>query len=200
VKNVAVGAALGILLGLLVGLSASEVVAGVVTGLVGLLGTILGLRSEDAAGPLPGGNAARVGGFAVAMAVILVLALLVRTHGLLEPSPAERAAAWAEAGFSAKEAAEIVVFERTGLLPKNRTAGAAVGTKGGTGALFGADSAEICDTLLSRNYGAAQALDGALRAEGGPWEALAASVSNSLNDAERLRGLRGALEAACNIK
>ena len=65
----------------------------VVAGLVGLLGTILGLRSEDAAGPLPGGNAARIAGFAVAMAVTLVLALLVRTHGLLEPSPAERAAA-----------------------------------------------------------------------------------------------------------
>jgi hypothetical protein len=196
-KDIGVGAALGVLLGMLVGLSASEVVAGVVTGLVGLLGVLFGLRSENAAGPLPGGNGARVVGFALAMAVSLPLAVAIRAHGVLEPAPLARAEDWIAAGVPAAEAAELVVFERTGLLPKDRETGSATRLVSGTGALFSAESMAACDTLLGRRYESATALEGALAAEGGDWQRLAAAVPSGLDDAERLQQLQAAAEAAC---
>jgi xanthosine utilization system XapX-like protein len=197
VKDFLAGAALGVLLGLLVGLSASEVVAGVVTGLVGLLGTMLGLRSEQAAGFLPGGNAARVGGFAAAMAVALVFGVIARTHGWLQPSPAERAAEWVAAGMSQQDAAALVAFERTGLLPPDRSAGAAAASTAATGALFSGESLAACDSLLSRNYATAMAFESALQAEGGDWAALVTRAPSGLEDAARRAWLQQAVEAAC---
>ena len=185
-KNVIVGAALGILLGLLVGLSASEVLA-----------TVLGLRSEDAGGLLPGGNGARIGGFAVGMAIALMVGVVIRTHGMLEPSPSERAAAWVEAGLSEMDAVQLVAFERTGLIPAGRTVGKAAGSVASTGALFSAESLALCDTLMSRNYGSAAILDSALRAETDEWAAVADSVPKSLGDAARKQALLTAMEAKC---
>lgn len=196
-KNFGVGIALGLLLGLLVGLSASEVVAGVVTGLVGLLGTLFGLRSEAAAGPLPGGNGARVAGFALAMAVAMLAAVFVRTHGLLEPSPAESAARWVKAGLPKDEAARLVAFERTGLLPEGRAVGAVSRAKAGTGALFSSESLGACDSLQNRNYGTAEALQGALEFEGGDWAALVARAPKEMTGPERLAWLKQQVGEAC---
>ncbi len=197
-KNFAVGAALGVLLGLLVGLSASEVVAGVITGLVGLLGTVLGLRSETAAGPIPGGNGARVGGFAIAMAAALLAGILVRTHGLLEPSPADRAALWIDAGLSPADAAALVAFNRTGLLPESRVAGVMSQQKSGTGALFSdSETLRSCDILLTRRYETVGAMESALRVEGGDWVKLIARVPVSLPEEERLKQLKAVVEGAC---
>lgn len=196
-KNFGVGIALGLLLGVLVGLSASEVVAGVVTGLVGLLGTLFGLRSEEAAGPLPGGNGARVAGFALAMVAALLAAVFVRTHGLLEPSPAESAARWVAAGLPEDEAARLVAFERTGLLPEGRAVGTVSRTKAGTGALFSSESLGACDSLQSRNYETAAALEGALQFEGGDWAALVARAPKEMAGPDRLAWLKQQVGEAC---
>jgi len=196
-KNFGIGVAIGVLLGLLVGLSASEVVAGVVTGLVGLLGTLFGLRSEAAAGPLPGGNGARVAGFAIAMALTLLAAIFVRTHGLLEPSPEESAARWIAAGLPATEAARLVAFERTGLLPEGRASGTVSRTKASTGALFSGEGLEACDALQSRTYGSAAVLVGALEAEGGDWPKLVVGMPPDLSNAEQLDYLLRKIDEVC---
>lgn len=196
-KNFGTGIAMGLLLGLIVGLSASEVVASVVAGLVGLLGTLLGLRSEEAAGILPGGNGARVAGFALAMVAALLIGIFVRTHGLLEPSPQESAAAWVAAGLTEKEAAQLVAFERTGLLPEGRSAGDANRSRAGTGALFSTASLDSCDTLQSRTYTSLEAMTGALEAEGGDWQRLAANVPTGLTTAGRLNWLQLQVDEVC---
>ena len=185
------------MLGLLVGLSASEVVAGVVTELVGLLGTLFGLRSEDAAGPLPGGNGARVAGFALAMVVAMLAAVFVRTHGWLEPSPADAAAAWVEAGLSKEDAARLVAFERTGLLPEGRAVGTVNRTKASTGALFGAESLGACDALQSRRYETSAAIEGALQFEGGDWATLVSRAPAGTTGPERLKWLQQQVDETC---
>ncbi len=196
-RNFGVGVTLGLLLGLLVGLSVSEVVAGVVTGLVGLLGTLFGLRSENAAGPLPGGNGARVAGFALAMVAPMLAAVFVRTHGLLEPSPAENAAKWVEAGLSHEEAARLVAFERTGLLPEGRAVGTVNRTKASTGALLGTESLGACDALQSRNYETATGIEGALQFEGSDWADLVAKVPSGMTATERLQWLQQRVDEIC---
>lgn len=188
---------MGLLLGLLVGLSASEVVASVVAGLVGLLGTFFGLRSESAAGILPGANGARVAGFALAMVVALLVGIFVRTHGLLEPTPQESAASWVDAGLSKSEAAQLVVFERTGLLPEGRSAGNANRSKASTGALFSTESLDACDTFQSRTYSSLEAMTGALEAEGGDWERLASDVPSELSALARLEWLKQQVDKVC---
>jgi hypothetical protein len=196
-NNFGIGAAMGLLLGLIVGLSASDVVASVVAGLVGLLGTLLGLRSETAAGILPGGNGARVAGFALAMVVALLIGIHVRTHGLLEPTPQESAATWVAAGLSENEAAQLVVFERTGLLPEGRSAGNANRARAGTGALFSAESLDSCDTLQSRTYTSVEAMTGALEAEGGDWQRLASNTPTELTASARLNWLQLQVDQVC---
>ena len=169
-RNFGVGAALGIFLGLLIGLSVSEVVAGIVTGLVAILGTLFGLRSEAAAGPIPGGNGARIAGFALAATLALLAALLARTHGWLEPTPHEIQARWVAAGFSAKDASDLAAFQRLGLVPAGRTAGEAKTSK---------------------------AMASALNAEGGVWKQLAASIPADTGEAARLAALKAAVAALC---
>lgn len=197
-RNFSIGAAVGLLLGLIVGLAASEVVASVVAGLVGLLGALFGLRSEAATGILPGVNGARVAGFALAMVASLLFGVYVRTHGLLEPTPQESVATWMEAGLSQKEAAQLVVFERTGLLPEGRSSGSPDRQVAGTGALFSTESLDSCDTLQSRNYTSIEAMKGALDAEGGDWQSLALSVPAELSSAGQLEWLQRQVNKACS--
>lgn len=197
-RNFGVGAALGLFLGLLIGLSASQVVAGVVTGLVAILGALFGLRSEAASGPLPGGNAGRVAGFAVAGTLAVVVGLVARTHGWLEPSPAHIRERWQAAGFSENDARDLAAFERLGLVPAGRQAGEAKTAAARTGALFAnAADNDACDALLARSYGSAAAMAGAMQAEGGVWAKLAASVAADLDDAARLAALKAAVSALC---
>ena len=197
-RNFGVGAALGIFLGLLIGLSVSEVVAGIVTGLVAILGTLFGLRSAAAAGPIPGGNGARIAGFALAATLALLAALLARTHGWLEPTPHEIQARWVAAGFSAKDASDLAAFQRLGLVPAGRTAGEAKTSKAGTGALYASHSDDdACEALLGRRYGSADAMASALNAEGGVWKQLAASIPADTGEAARLAALKAAVAALC---
>jgi hypothetical protein len=197
-KNFAIGTAVGLLLGLIVGLAASEVVASVVAGLVGLLGTLFGLRSETSGGILPGVNGARVAGFALAMIVALLVGIHVRTHGLLEPTPQESAAAWVAAGLSQREAAQIVAYERTGLLPEGRSAGNA--SRASTGALFSTESLDSCDTLQSRRYASVEAMTGALEAEGGPWQQLASKLPTELPAEAQLQWLQQQVDRECRAR
>lgn len=196
-KNFGIGTAVGLLLGLLVGLSASEVVASVVAGLVGLLGTLFGLRSESAAGFLPGVNGERVAGFALAMVVALLVGIYIRTHGLLEPTPQESTARWVDAGLSKREAAQLVAFERTGLVPEGRSAGNASRSKASTGALFSTESLNSCDTFQSRSYSSVEIMTGALEAEGGDWEQLASEVPSELSASARLEWLQRQVDKIC---
>ncbi len=197
-RDFGVGAALGLFLGLLIGLSASEVVAGVVTGLVTILGTLFGLRSESAAGPISGGNGGRVAGFAVTGTLAVLVGLVARTHGWLEPSPAHIRDRWVAAGFEEGEASALAAFQRLGLVPAGRQTGEAKTANAGTGALF-ADPADndACDALLARPYGSAAAMAGAMQAEGGVWARLAGSVATGLDDAPRLAALKAAISALC---
>lgn len=199
-KDFGIGIAVGLLLGLLVGLSASEVVASVVAGLVGLLGTLFGLRSETAAGILPGANGARVVGFALAMVSALLMGIFIRTHGLLEPTPQESVARWENAGFSKREAAQLVAFERTGLLPEGRSTGNANRVKASTGALFSVESLDSCETLLSRTYTSAEAMTGALEVEGGDWHRLASDVPPELSNPARLEWLQQQVGKVCHTQ
>lgn len=196
-KNFSIGAAVGLLLGLIVGLAASEVVASVVAGLVGLLGALFGLRSEAATGILPGVNGARIAGFALAMVASLLVGVYVRTHGLLEPTPQESVATWKEAGLSKKEAVQLVVFERTGLLPEGRSSGSPDRIVAGTGALFSTESLGSCDTLQSRSYASIEAMTGALEAEGGDWQSLALSVPADFSATRQLEWLQQQVNEVC---
>ncbi|MCA8929564.1 MAG: hypothetical protein KDC18_15980 [Alphaproteobacteria bacterium] len=197
-RDFGIGAALGLFLGLLIGLSTSEVVAGVVTALVALLGTLLGLRTEAAAGPLSGANGGRVAGFALVGGLAVLVALAARTHGWLEPSPAEIRDRWVAAGFSAADAAALAAFQRLGLIPAGRQTGEAKAGKAGTGALY-ADAGEddACDALLARHYATGAALAGAMQAEGGVWARLAETVAARADDAVRLATLQAAVGALC---
>lgn len=196
-KNFGIGMSVGLLLGLIVGLSASDVVASVVAGLVGLLGALFGLRGEDAAGILPGVNGERIAGFALAMVAALLIGIFIRTHGLLEPSPQQSAANWVAAGLSEKEAAQLVAFERTGLVPEGRSVGTVSRTKSSTGALFSTESLDSCDTLQSRSYATAEAMSGALEVEGGDWERVVSNIPAGMSAEARLAWLQQQVDDIC---
>jgi hypothetical protein len=198
VRDFCVGSAFGLFLGLLIGLSASEVVAGVITALVALLGMMLGLRSEAGSGPLPGGNGARIAGFAIVGSITLLCAVMARTHGLLEPSPAFVRDRWVEARFSPDEAKEIAAFQRLGLVPHNRSVGEAKASNAATGALY-ANSIkdDACQALHGRTYGTASAMISAMRAEGGDWENLAENLPSGADDAAKIAVLRARVAERC---
>ena len=201
-RNFGIGAAFGLFLGLLIGLSVSDVVAGAITAMVALIGTILGLRSESAAGPIPGGNGGRVAGFALAASLALVLGVMARTHGMLEPSPAFVRDQWVQAGFPPDAARDLAAFQRLGLVPKGQTAGEGRTSKAGTGALYASGvTDDACDALQNRSYGTLAALKSALQAEGGLWQRLAETQPTGSptgnNDANTLAGLTAGIAALC---
>jgi hypothetical protein len=126
-----------------------------------------------------------------------LVGIFVRTHGLLEPTPQETAASWVDAGLSKREAAQLVAFERTGLLPEGRSAGNANRSKASTGALFSTESLDACDTFQSRTYSSLEAMTGALEAEGGDWERLASDVPSELSALARLEWLKQQVDKIC---
>ncbi len=197
-RNFGIGAAFGLFLGLLVGLSVSEVVAGVVTGLVALLGMMLGLRSEGEAGPLSAGNGGRVAGFAMVGSVALLAAVMARTHGWLEPSPAAVRDRWVAAGFSPDAARDLAAFQRLGLLPQNRTAGEAKASDAATGALYAnATEDSACNALHGRTYASATALMSAMRAEGDDWGKLTENLPPALDETLTIQTLRSRIAERC---
>ena len=115
-RDTLAGIAIGASVGLLVGLSVSPIAGAVVTALLSVLVAYLGLGGQ--AGSLTSGVvSARVVGFCLGLAPALLLSLTLRTHDGLSPSPLAQVKRWEAAGFSRREAKDLVVLERFGSLP-----------------------------------------------------------------------------------
>ncbi len=115
-RDTLAGIAIGASVGLLVGLSVSPIAGAVVTALLSVLVAYLGLGGQ--AGSLTSGVvSARVVGFCLGLAPALLLSLTLRTHDGLSPSPLAQVERWKAAGFSHREAKDLVVLERFGSLP-----------------------------------------------------------------------------------
>ena len=106
-------------------------------------------------------------------------------------------ASWVEAGLSQKEATQLVVFERTGLLPEGRSSANPNRVVAGTGALFSTESLDSCDTLQSRSYTSVETMMSALAAEGGDWQSLALSVPAELSAPGQLEWLQQQVSKVC---
>lgn len=192
------GAALGALVGLLVGLATSPVVGALVGALIALLASFFGL--QGGAGPLPAASPLRVLGFSAAAAATLLAGLYLRAGDGLAPSLAERRQAWESAGFEPQAAAELVAFERLGVLRGGWQAdpGGLEAAGKRASVLFSGAAAESCDALQGRSYPAAAAYAEALAAEGEPWRGFAATVPADLPEAERRALLAAAVALVCD--
>jgi len=119
-RDIFAGVGLGGALGLIVALSVTPVVSVVVGGLTSLLAVFLGLQGgDDAPAALKAVrlNGPRIGGFGVALAAGVLVGLFVRTtEPFMEPVESS-VLRWTAAGYSEERARELVVFERTGILP-----------------------------------------------------------------------------------
>lgn len=170
------GLALGALVGLLVGLSSTEVVGAVVTAILAVLVAFFGLQGS--AGPLKAeASAARVAGFALAMAATLVLGVLARTHGWLQPTVAQRVSAYENAGFPADRARELALFAHAGLLTGSLSGQTAPDRPTpGSGMLFSEEAAADCTALAAEQFDTPDQRLQAMTDSGGAWERVAAAA------------------------
>ncbi|MEX2630982.1 MAG: hypothetical protein WD341_13685 [Tistlia sp.] len=191
------GAALGALVGLLVGLATSPVVGAVVGALIALLASFFGL--QGGAGPLPAASPLRVLGFSAAAAAALLAGLYLRAGDGLAPTLAERRQAWESAGFEPRAAAELVAFERLGVLRgdwQSDPGGLEAAGKRAS-VLFAGEAATACDALQGRSYPQAAAYAEAFAAEGGAWQGFATTVPADLPEADRLAVFAAAVALVC---
>jgi len=124
-RDIFAGIGLGGALGMIVGLSVTPVVSVVVGGLTSLLAVFLGLQGgSDAPAALKAVrlNGARIGGFGLALAAGVLAGLFIRTTEPFQAPIEVSVAAWVDAGYPVERARELVVFERTGILPGDETA------------------------------------------------------------------------------
>ena len=114
------GLGLGLLLGVIVGLSVTPVVSVVVGAIAALLAVFLGLESGDDAGTSTLSkvrlNGVRIGSFGLATVLGLMLGLFVRGNHLFDEPIDKHLARWE--GFPTEVAQQMVVFERTGIVPR----------------------------------------------------------------------------------
>jgi hypothetical protein len=192
------GAALGALVGLLVGLATSPVVGALVGALIALLASFFGL--QGGAGPLPAASPLRVLGFSAAAAAALLAGLYLRAGDGLAPTLAERRQAWESAGFEPAAAAELVAFERLGVVRGGwqSDAGGLEAAGKRASVLFAGEAAESCDALEGRSYPLAAAYSDAFAAEGEPWQGFADSVPANLSEAERKAVFAAAVSRVCD--
>jgi hypothetical protein len=193
--------ALGALVGLLVGLATTGVVGAVVGALVAVLASFFGLKEG---GAVQSGATMRVLGFSLAAVVGLLAGIFLRADNSFSPSLEERNAQWQKAGFSKQLAAELVAFERLGVLrgdwrvPEESIAAAQDRSRQMSSALFAAEAAKSCGVLTGREYPTADAFADAFRAEDGEWRKFASSVSADLPEKDRLAIYAAALTLVCN--
>jgi hypothetical protein len=119
-RDIFAGVGLGGALGLIVGLSVTPVVSVLVGGLTSLLAVFLGLQGgDDAPAALKAVrlNGPRIGGFGLALAAGVLAGLFIRTTEPFTEPVKNSVARWTDAGYPAERARELVVFERTGILP-----------------------------------------------------------------------------------
>ncbi len=121
VVDVFSGLGLGLLLGVILALSITPVVSVVVGALAALLGLFLGLEGgggDDAKASALNKvrlNGLRIGSFGLATVLGLMLGLFVRGNHLFDESLEKHLARWE--GFPKGVAQQMVIFERTGLVP-----------------------------------------------------------------------------------
>lgn len=123
--NVFSGVGLGLLLGVIVGLSLTPVVSVVVGALASMLAVFLGLQGGEGKGSALLGNirlnGVRIGSFGFATVLGLLLALYVRSSEPFAEPIDQHVQRWMKAGFPAGEARQMVIYERTGIAPKDMT-------------------------------------------------------------------------------
>jgi hypothetical protein len=119
------GTGLGLLVGLIVGLSLTPVVSTVIGALCSILAAFLGLQgSSDESKPSAARiqlNGIRIGSFGIAAVLGLLLALYIRASEPFAPSMEEAVEYWTKAGVKESEIGDILLFERLGIEPRNRT-------------------------------------------------------------------------------
>jgi hypothetical protein len=128
-RDIFAGMGLGGALGLIVGLSVTPVVSVLVGGLTSLLAVFLGLQGgDDAPAALKAVrlNGPRIGGFGLALAAGVLAGLFIRTTEPFTEPVALSVERWTAAGYPAERARELVVFERTGILPPDAETDAAI--------------------------------------------------------------------------
>ena len=200
VRNFLSGMALGALVGLLVGLATTGVVGAVVGALVAVLASFFGLKDGSA---VHSGATMRVLGFSLAAVVGLLAGIFLHTDNSFSPSLEERNAQWQKAGFSKQIAAELVAFERLGVLrgdwrvPEESIAAAQDRSKQMSSALFAVGAAASCDVLTGREYQTADAFADAFRAEDGVWRAFVSTVPVDLPEKDRRAVYAAALALVC---
>jgi hypothetical protein len=171
-------------------------VAAVVTGLVALLVAFFGLQGS--AGPLAGhASAARVAGFGAGMVAFLILGILARTGGWLQPSISQRVEAYRTAGYPDPVALDVALYEHVGLLSgglKGVTAPA--GPTQGSGILFSDGADPNCSALAGDRFARAGDRAEAMRQTGGAWAAVG-TVAAGLDPAEGASLTAAAWELAC---
>jgi hypothetical protein len=115
------GIGLGLLVGVIVGLSLTPVVSVIIGALGSVLAVFLGLQGGQNAGASALGsirlNGVRIGSFGFATVAGLLFALFVRSTEPFASPIEDHVKRWTDAGFPAKEARQMVVYERTGIAP-----------------------------------------------------------------------------------
>ena len=164
------GVALGALVGTLVGLSSVPVVGAVVTALVALLVAFFGLQGS--AGPLKANaSAARVAGFGGGMLLFVVLGVLARAGGWLQPGIETRVLHYEAAGYAAPLARDIALYEHTGLLTGTLKDNKPEATPPrGAGLLFSDEADPNCAVLSASMFQSPEARLQAMQQSGGAWQ------------------------------
>ena len=175
--DLAAGLALGALVGALVGLSSVPVVAAVVTALVALLVAFFGLQGS--AGPLKANaSAARVAGFGVGMLAFLILGVLARTGGWLQPSISQRVGAYQAAGYADPLAHDLALYEHLGLLTGSlKGQSAPEAPVPGSGILFSDKADPNCGALAATRFDQPADRIEAMRQTGADWAAVGAAAA-----------------------
>jgi len=181
------GAGIGMLVGIATSFSSAPVTAVVVgaisAGLLVLLGFQKGDASAENAAPTDAGAVARVAAFGIACSVALVAGLVVRTHDLLAPTPAQTQQKWKDAGFTDEQARQIALYEKSGLTLNKGTGkegdfAANRSTSAGTEStlLFATRSGSPCPYFDKNNYATTGDMLQAMELQGGALQKFAVST------------------------
>jgi len=167
--DVFAGLMLGALVGLLVGLSSVPIVGAVVTALIALLVTFFGLQASDAKLSAKA-SAARIGGFGLGMSVLLVVGVLARSHGWLQPSIGDRVDHYVGAGFAPAIALDLALFDQSGLLTGSLAGQTAPERPTATSGLLFTDKGDPnCTTLAADRFDHPEDRFKAMQQAGGEW-------------------------------
>ncbi|TIX87691.1 hypothetical protein [Rhizobium sp. P44RR-XXIV] len=199
IADVVTGLVLGALTGIIVGLTTASVVVTVLSSVLAIATAFVGLAGDTKLTAVTV-NHARVASFAVAMIFTLLGGMWIRTHDLLSPNPKEIYDQLVTANVKPDDAADLVVFAKFGLLPKDKSAAnsdPANVTKRIQSSLF-ADTPRWCDDFRRRQ---GQPVDDQiewLAGQGGTYAELAARIKK-LPDDRRTEVVHSSLFYICGF-